>query len=89
MAQRYFKEKKIFLGTNKNSYITTNEAGEIVISTEAGGETKINNNGITHKRKGEAFEALGGGGSSNLVTLTQAEYDALGSYDASTIYITT
>lgn len=24
-----------------------------------------------------------------IVTLTQAEYDALGSYDASTIYITT
>jgi len=60
MAQSYFKQKKLFLGNNKDSFIATNEAGEIEILNEAGGKTVIGNTGITHASGGGALEPVGG-----------------------------
>jgi hypothetical protein len=70
MAQNYSKKKKLFLGNKKESYITTNDKGEIEIVTETGGKTNIGNDGITHSSSGGVAAPVGGGGGLNEVEET-------------------
>ena len=70
MAQNYSKKKKLFLGNKKESYITTNDKGEIEIITETGGKTNIGNDGITHSSSGGEAAPIGGGGGLNEVEET-------------------
>lgn len=60
MAQSYFKPNKIFLGNQRDSYITTTEEGDIEIITETGGKTVIGDTGISHASSGGELAPVGG-----------------------------
>jgi hypothetical protein len=55
-------KNKLFLGTNQDTYIAADDAGNIVLQNERGGRAIVDNEGIKFGAEGAEPTAIGGGG---------------------------
>ena len=63
-------KNKLFLGTNKDTYIAADEAGNIVFVNENGSEAMLTSEGLMQKASGENSFAAVGTGTSEVTTST-------------------
>ena len=56
-------QNKLYLGTNKDTYIAADEAGNIVFQHEAGSRAVVDTEGIKFAAQGAELAAIGGGSS--------------------------